>query len=271
MSNLCIYHKACADGFGAALAVKKHFDNKSQHCDFLPAHYRDSIPDVTGKNVIIVDFSYRRDILIKMKEQANSLLVLDHHKSAEENLKGLDFCIFDMNRSGAMMAWEYFHPDKPVPDLIKYIQDRDLWKWELPKSKEFSAGLQLLEMSFERWEHLLNNEASNLLFDSGSVILAYQEQQILRAIESSKIKMVNVNGYKVPMLNTTTLISEICGKLAEKHPFAITYFDTPTDRIYSLRSREDGIDVSQVAKLYGGGGHAQAAGFSISLKKAQIG
>ena len=100
------------------------------------------IGDVKGKNVIIVDFSYPRDVLIKMAEDADSIIVLDHHKTAEENLKGLDFCIFDMTRSGAVMAWEHFHGKGNTPLLFQYIQDRDLWQWKLPQSKEFSAGLQ---------------------------------------------------------------------------------------------------------------------------------
>jgi len=271
MNKLCIYHKNCADGFGAALAVKFHFDNNLQYCDFLPAQYGDEAPDVTGKDVIIVDFSYSREVLLKMKEQANFLLVLDHHKSAEENLKGIDGCFFDMNRSGAMMAWEYFHTEKRVPDLIKYIQDRDLWRWELPDSKAFSAGLQLREMSFDEWEPLLYDSNCRYVCEQGRNIVEYQEQQILRAIDPSKIKMITFDSFKVPMTNTTTLISEICGRLAKNYAFAITYFDTPTDRIYSLRSAEDGADVAEIAKQFGGGGHAHASGFTIPLDKKQIG
>lgn len=270
MKNLCIYHKSCADGFGAALAVKTYFDEQEKKCDFLSAHYGDTAPDVTGLNVVIVDFSYPRETLIKMNEQAESIIVLDHHKTAQANLEGLDFCQFDMSRSGAMMAWQYFHPRKQVPMLIQYIQDRDLWQWQLPESKEFSSGLQMLEMDFTKWSEYLENEYCNELITSGSIVLKYQETQVLRALDPSKIRMINLQGYDVPVINSTTLISEICGRLAESHPFAISYFDTPKERVYSLRSRGDGTDVSVIAKSFGGGGHAAAAGFSIPHDEQQL-
>jgi oligoribonuclease NrnB/cAMP/cGMP phosphodiesterase (DHH superfamily) len=263
MKNLCIYHKSCADGFGAALAVKVYFDQYDKECDFLSAHYGDEAPDVTGLNVVIVDFSYPRETLIKMNEQAESIVVLDHHKTAQANLEGLDFCIFDMGRSGAMMAWEHFHKLGETPELIRYIQDRDLWQWQLESSKELSSGLQLLPFDFDLWQHYLDNDNLYELKLKGKTVLEYQEQQVKRALAPEKIRMVTLLGHSVPIVNSTTLISEICGALAEDHPFAISYFDTPKERVYSLRSRGDGEDVSAIAKTFGGGGHAAAAGFSI--------
>ena len=103
MSILCIFHKSCADGFGAALAVKVYFDQLGKECEFLPAHYNDPVPDVTGKNVIIVDFSYSREVLLKMEKQADTIVVLDHHVTAQKELEGLSFCHFDMNKSGPML------------------------------------------------------------------------------------------------------------------------------------------------------------------------
>lgn len=270
MKNLCIYHASCADGFGAALAVKLYFDGLNQKCEFLPAHYGNDVPDVTGKNVIIVDFSYPRDVLIRMNEDSESLTVLDHHKTAEKDLKGLDFCIFDMERSGAVMAWEHFHGKGNVPLLFQYIQDRDLWQWELPNSKEFSAGLQLLPMEFSVWEKYLDTANISELIEKGETVLKYQEQVVERATRPEKVKLVEVQGFTVPILNTTTLVSEICGKLAEDYPFAVTYFDTPEDRVYSLRSRNGGEDVSIIAKAFGGGGHPAASGFSIPLYEKQL-
>ena len=263
--SICIFHKSCADGFGAALAVKHFFDLKGLKCEFLAAHYGDAAPDVKGKNVIIVDFSYPRDVLLQMESEAEKILVIDHHHTAKEALKGLDFCIFDMNSSGAALTWRYFHsPD--LPDLIAYIQDRDLWRWELENSKAFSSALQSLPFDFEDWHKLLDNKEVEKLVDTGKIILEYQETLINNATDPSKLSKVNLCGYTVPCTNTTVLISEICGRLAENQPFAATYFDTPTDRIYSLRSREDGEDVSEIAKCFGGGGHKQAAGFKLNFK-----
>lgn len=270
MKNLCIYHKSCADGFGAALVVKDYFGKKAESCEFLPAHYGDEAPNVTETNVVIVDFSYPKEVLLRMEEQAASIVVLDHHRTAEADLKGLDFCEFDMTRSGAMMAWDHFNPTSEAPKLIQYIQDRDLWQWKLENSREISCGLQLLPFEFKNWWYYLYTDKLDGLATKGKAILEYQEQQVLRALYPTNIRMVTILGHNVPILNSTTLISEICGRLAEGNPFAVTYFDTPTDRIYSLRSREGGEDVSIVAKVFGGGGHCQAAGFSIPLSEKQL-
>lgn len=263
--DLCIYHKSCADGYGAAVVVKKHSMDNNYQCQFKAATYGDEPPNVTGLNVIIVDFSYPRETLIKMNEEAKSLLVLDHHKTAEENLSGLPYCVFNMERSGAMLAWNLFHPDKEPPLLIQFIQDRDLWQWRLHGSKEFSAALQMLSFNFGQWLDLLNDHHCRDLVETGKWIWGYQQNLIDNACDPKKITIVTVCGYLVPMTNTTVLISEICGRLSEGNPFAITYFDSGHKRIYSLRSQESGIDVSKIAQHFGGGGHKHAAGFDAPL------
>lgn len=271
MKNICIYHKSCTDGFGAALAVKKYMDLNNLECEFVSAHYGDAAPNVEGMNVIIVDFSYPRDVLIKMNDDAEQIIVLDHHKTAQENLEGLPFCVFDMARSGAMLAWEYFFTNEPVPVLISHIQDRDLWEWKLQGTKEVSAALQLMPFDFELWLPLLEDKNVDKLKEKGAVVVEYQEQLINNATNSDKVRMVGLCGHTVPIVNTTILISEICGKLAETNPFAISYFDTPEKRVYSLRSRGGcGVDVSVIAKKFGGGGHKHAAGFAINYTETQL-
>ncbi len=185
MSNkICIYHKNCADGLTAALAVY-NAPHWGKDTEFLSAQYGDKAPDVSGKDVIIVDFSYPRDILLDMNESANSLFVLDHHKTAQEALEDLPFARFDMNSSGAMMAWEYLHepiaPSK-IPQLVNYVQDRDLWRWKLPESKEVSAALASYPLKLKIWNEFLNNSEIERLKREGEAILRYQQTQIDRAI-----------------------------------------------------------------------------------------
>lgn len=267
MRHLVIYHKSCPDGFGAALALKVFFEREHQGEDveFFAANHGDPVPAVEDKHVYIVDFAYNRETTKKIHEQANTLIVVDHHKSAEEYLIGLPYCIFDMSRSGAMMAWQHFNPEQPVPKLIEYIQDKDIWTWQLPQSKEYSAGLALYPFDFERWKLLLNDNTVPEVIEKGRVILQYETQLLKRAIAKG-VRMVYVAGHHVPILNSTILASEIGNELAIGHPFAVTYFDTADKRIFSLRSAKDGVDVSNVAKQFpGGGGHFHAAGFSLPL------
>ena len=269
-NNLCIYHKNCADGFGAALAVKTYFDEMDQGCEFIAAHYDNDAPDVSGKNVYIVDFSYPRDVLVAMNESANKLVVLDHHKSAQAALDGLDFCIFDMARSGAVMAWNYFHPSKELPKLLAHIQDRDLWTWKLKGSREIAAALKTMGMDFEAWANYLNNDNLDVLVLFGGAIVKYQDSCVEKAARENPMPMANIAGHRVPCINTTHLISEIGNEISKGHPFAAMYFETADQRVYSLRSSEDGIDVSEVAKLFGGGGHFHAAGFSVDKPEVTL-
>lgn len=268
---LIIYHADCLDGFGAAYAAWTKFGDNA---DYIPAHYGDAPPDVTGREVFILDFSYPMGTLLDMSYSATKITILDHHKTAQADVEpmidsGIIYGKFDMTKSGAMLAWEYFNPGTEKPRLLMYIQDRDLWQWKYTITEQVIAGLMLIPRKFTEWHKLISDEESyRRNIRDGEVILEYQNACIKKVIDS-EIPMEIVAGYKVPFINCTHLISEIGNKLAKGHPFAVMYFDTATDRIFSLRSTEDGIDVSEIAKRYGGGGHKHAAGFKI--KKPSMG
>lgn len=258
---IVVYHAGCVDGFTAAWCAWRKFGDAAQ---YIPAHYGDSPPACTGKDVVIVDFSYPRATLELMAQEARSLLVLDHHKTAEAELAGLPYCKFDMNRSGAGMAWDELLTG-PRPMLVNYVEDRDLWRWRLNASKEISAWLG-------SWPHddmpAWGLRASELEVNFNDCFL--QGVAILRTLNghvdfnSKNSRLVTIGGYAVPTINTTFAVSELVGKLAESADFAAGWFQKQDGQfVYSLRSRGD-FDVSVVARQYGGGGHKNAAGFTVS-------
>ncbi len=263
MSKLCIYHKGCLDGFAAVWVVNQCF-NGIEDVEFIPAKYGDDPPDVTGLNVIIVDYSYPRDVLIEMNRRATSLLVLDHHKSARKDLESLDFARFDMDKAGCIMAWEYFFSGKQPPLFLDYIQDRDLWKFELPMSREINAAMFSYPMDFEVWDTFDSMVNLNKLACEGAAILRDRQQRIDSLTAGWAVSTETIGGYEVPCLNCPRwLASDVLHILSKGQPFAAGYFDTPEARLFELRSSEDGVDVSEVARQYGGGGHYHAAGFSM--------
>ncbi len=270
MNYLCIYHGNCADGFGAALAVKQFCDKHNHDCEFIAAYHGNDAPDVADKHVLIVDFSYSRKVLLDMKEQSATLKVFDHHKTAQEDLKGLDFCEFDMSKSGAVLTWTKLLPETEMPLLFSYIQDRDLWQWKMHNSQFISAALQAIPMELAIWEQYLNNDKISDLVVKGTAIVEYQKQQLEKQTNPEAISMVNIAGYNVPCINTSHLVSEIGNKISVGHPFAAMYMDIVDKRIYSLRSSPDGIDVSIIAKKFGGGGHFHAAGFSVEKPEIKL-
>lgn len=259
---LVLYHKNCSDGFCAAWVARKAYP----YAEFIPVSYQDPIPDVAGRDVIIADFSYKREALEQMKAKATTLRVYDHHKTAEEDLRDLEYCIFDMDRSGAKLVWDYLYrspfaiTSEATPWLVDYTEDRDLWRFKLPHSKEISAALQSYPFDFEIWDRLEKRDINDMIIE-GSAILRYQ-QRLIGSLKQNVIE-VEIKGYKVPSLNSSVLQSELGNELAQGRPFAAIWYQDKEGCKYSLRSTKEGIDVSEVAKSYGGGGHRSSAGFMV--------
>lgn len=259
--TLCIYHGNCADGFGAAWAVRQAIPE----ADFFAATYQAPPPDVTGKRVVMVDFSYKRPVLLDMASKAESILILDHHKSAAEDLVDLPAnvaAVFDMERSGAMMAWQHFFPEVPPPRLIEHIQDRDLWRFALPGTREIQANVFSYPYDFGVWDSLMASDVE-LLRGEGAAIERKHHKDIAELVKVTRRRMV-IGGFDVPVANLPYTLSSDAGHLmAQGEPFAACYWDTPDGRVFSLRSSDAGQDVSAIAKTYGGGGHRNAAGFQV--------
>lgn len=267
MKYLCIYHGNCLDGFGAALAVKMWADENNIDMEFFPGVHGEPPPNVEDKLVFIVDFSYNLDIIEKMNKDAISIIIIDHHKSAAEELKNVPNDVhvhFDMTHSGAVLTWKYFFPQEPVPVLLEYIEDRDIWQFKLEHSQEVNLALFSYEYDFNIWKNFLNDV--DILIKEGIPIYRKVLKDIYELVKDNVI-MLNIDNQLVPTLNVPYMYaSEVGNLLCEKHPFAATYYDTNTLRVFSLRSKKGvGVDVSNIAKKYGGGGHKHAAGFRIPI------
>lgn len=298
MKPLCIYHGNCADGFTAAWAVNKYFGGE---VDLYPGVYQTPPPDPAGRPVIMVDFSYKRPVLVEFAKKSAGVLLIDHHKSAalditpggpvvdlstytgtvdyariEENMMqdrmegcaGQVYALFDMERSGAGMAWDFFFPNLPRPALIDHVEDRDLWRFKLPRTREIQASVFSYPYTIEAWDGLMNANLDTLATE-GSAIERKHFKDINELVGVVTRPML-IGSYEVPVANLPyTLTSDAGHKLATGKPFAACYWDTPKGRVFSLRSTDEGMDVSEIAKLYGGGGHRNAAGFTVSFETAR--
>lgn len=259
MKTIVIYHGNCKDGFAAAWAAWDEID--SEDVEYYPAQHGTDPPDVVGKRVYILDFSYKRPVMEKLIEDAFELTVLDHHKTAEAELEGLPGCHFDMNRSGAMMAWEFFNPGIPAPWTIRYVQDRDLWRWELPDSEAINAYISSLPYEFEMWDCACWDV--NTVVEYGYAVLRRNQQYVEST--AARAMRIDFEGHNVPIVNATYMdISEVLDHLRKGEPFAMGWHQGPDGGFnYSLRSTDESVDVSEIAKKYGGGGHRNAAGFRV--------
>src|SRR5688572_27366216 len=110
-----LYHGGCPDGFGGAYAAWKKFGDTA---DYIPVQYGKPVPNhLEGNDVYFVDFCYPNEIMQPIIASAHSVTVLDHHLGNKANVESMPTFVFDETRSGATIAWSYFHPDTPVPTL----------------------------------------------------------------------------------------------------------------------------------------------------------
>lgn len=281
-----LYHASCSDGFGSAYAAWKRLGDEAE---YIPVQYGQDPPlkEPYPQRLYILDFSYPRPVLSTLRDYISHVTVLDHHKTAREELEDLGkpanprhvdvalekesrglFVAFNEEESGATLSWAYFFPMTRVPDLLRYVRDRDLWLWEQIKSREINAAIRSYPYVFTAWSELRSRieEEFGAIVEQGAAILRV-EQKIVESI-CKNAWFSEIAEYRVPTVNTCNYQSEVgealCFRNAEA-PFSASYMDiSPTERVFSLRSRGD-FDVSTIAKKMGGGGHKNAAGFKRNI------
>ena len=274
-----IYHTPCQDGYSAAFVAYYHLVLKlGLKIDLIPSHIKDEIDleRIVGKNVLMVDIVSPN--FKEIRDKASNLIILDHHKTNEANLKDIPYAYFDMNKSGVGLAWEYFSKE-PIPLFLACIQDRDIWTWKIPESRCFCAGLEALvefhDIEFGILTELMMNKKK---FDE-----IYEIGKILNQLKMKKIKSIaslekpernrfttyiKDRKYTFYIYNITEfeLVSDLGNYVATNFEcdFVVIwkYDHNKKEYYYSLRSIPEKTDVSRIAELFGGGGHRGAAGMA---------
>ena len=301
MSKIFVfYHKNCSDGSAAAAVAHQYlfdspFEETNPDVSFIPVHYGDYNTveefsqkfDVVNNRVIVVDFSFNNDIHYYIKDLAGHYTWLDHHKTALEaecRRMGLDYTnhivthserhhfVLDEQYSGAMLAWNYFYPQdkyqKYPPKLIRHVQDRDLWQFQLEGTKELACYLKENEMKLEQWVAMLRDDGlvCDAIAEGASTLKVFDKQVKQLAKKAVSFPLLGHMGLAV---NTGMHVSEVGNQLAQQSgTFGACWFWAENKVVVSLRSI-GGFDVSEIAKHFGGGGHQAAAGFSTDLATLQ--
>ncbi len=267
--KMVIFHGGCLDGFTAAWVIKTRLKNWGDAV-FFPASFGEAPPETSEKDVLIVDFSYPRKTLLVLEQQARSLRVLDHHKTAEADLEGLPFCLFDMERSGAGLVWDEL-VSKPGggierPWLVDTVEDRDLWRFKLEGTNEAIAYLSAQSYHFDQWEEVFSGGKAAAV-NTGSAIAQYINTYNQNALRQAQQR--EITGLLVPVLNIPSASASDCGALLLERfpnaPFAATYSQAADGHWrFSLRSTDEREDVAAIAARFDGGGHRNAAGFQVA-------
>ena len=272
---LVIYHgRHCPDGFGAALAAWLFYGDKAEYLalDHGQVLSPDDLPDLAGRAVYILDFSFGPELLRAIDAQAAKLVLLDHHKSAFDKLDGFEcrcgVVHFDMAKSGARLAWEFFHPERKVPALLQYIEDRDIWKWEFPESARFLAALDMEPQDFARWREIAGFSAEQLdQFMARGGAMDEKYRKLAGDIASAAQPLV-FNGVGGLMVNAPGMFHSLVGDLlsAQSGSFALMWSAGSGGVKVGLRSQRT-FDCIPLAESLGGGGHAQACGFKLGIER----
>lgn len=276
--HIIVYHDHCNDGFGAAFIAHQHLVSAGHEVELIPAQYGKTWcdllpynPDRFSQYLHILDFSFP---VIDMKDICNTfekVIWLDHHKTAIDAWfdsgavcpQNLYYWLTDKH-SGAMLS--YFHYNKKVslaevPQWVKYIDDRDRWIFQYPQTKAFHAGTSSYPRTIENWKVITDPCAD--IIEEGNAVLRYQDQLYAQLMETAH--EITIDGIKGLACNVPGQFASDIGHHLTKRSgtFGACYSADGKGYKFSLRS-EGSFDVSAIAKKFGGGGHLNAAGFSIS-------
>ncbi len=277
MKRHCIFHAGCPDGFGAAWSVWRAWGDDAR---YVPRGHEDAFEAdaFAGDLVAIVDISLSNTRLRALSDVAGRIVVLDHHVTARDalaadptlqaELESAGHLVhFDLSHSGAVLAWRHFHPDEPVPELLAYVEDQDLWAWKLPSSEEVNAAIGSYPREFRAWEELAGRAVESLV-QEGLPIVRSNRLEIERALHAAH--PVAIGTRRIEAVNALHNRAAIGHELAKRarygSPWGLVYRMTGSRVDCSIYSTGD-FDVSEVAAGYGGGGHRNAAGFGVGLDR----
>lgn len=271
---VCIYHKNCVDGMGSAWVANKFFEGKitliaaEYHKRYELVNIETGTVDsrLAGADVYVLDFSFERDETLRLQQVANKVVVLDHHDTSLKALEGLYHV--DITKCGTVLAWEYFFGSNELPEAFTLIQDNDLGKWEDERTLPWIMGLQSTKLSLEHFDMFMEMGIDQGV-ELGNPIYKYHMKNV-RSIKRGA-RNFNLDEHKGVIVNANSHYrNELGVELCKEHLFAAIYWETETHRVFSLRGKDKRINLASVAERFGGGGHENAAAFSISLNDPRM-
>lgn len=296
--HLFLYHADCLDGFGAAYAAWLVLGDTAT---YLPYQYGMAPPDATNKTIYIADFSFSKAEMDTLNIQANKVVLLDHHQSAIDALHGYScgcaranavkfgysesdadepvirsqfagHTVLDVTKSGARLTWEYFHGHHDVPEMIQFIEDRDLWVWKYGETtRHFMAALDATPRTFEAWDTVREMSPNQRkVFMSDGVAMCRQFKSLLKSLAKEARPLV-LNGVEGLMVNSSREFASDLGQLLAEQvgTFGVVWMLEQDGKIkMSIRTvKENNCNIRGLAEAFNGGGHPLASAFRIESSR----
>ena len=269
MKNIVIlYHAECSDGFGGAWSAWKKFKNKA---DYIGVKHGTAPPEgLKDKEIYFIDFIYPEETTKELIKNNKRVVAIDHHISAKKLVEMTQDYSYAIDHSGSVLAWRYFNPKRPIPRILKYIEDMDLWKFKIPYTMEILAWLNLSDFNFKIWDKLSGilekADGRKQAIRQGKMVVGYEDKIIDKLILGAE--EVEFAGYETLAVNSPIFSSQIGMKLTKiKPPIGIIWYQRNGKKVFSLRSNGK-ADVSVIAARFGGGGHKTASGFALDADQS---
>ncbi len=265
--TVIFYHGGCNDGFGAAYAAWKKFGDT---VEYVPLNRGGEPPYETARDAdcYFLDFTYEQPVMDRFVEVAKSVTALDHHEGVAAITKSMPNHVFDSNRSGAGIAWEYFHPGEPIPKLLAHVQDDDLFLFALPDTRPIMTYMEVQPQTFETWNDIASKlddpEWQSQMLAKANTYWEYFQK--LADISVEHAKLVSFEGYEILFAYTHNLKSmkSLVGNVLARKKTPIGLVVSAHPEGYGVSIRGDGsVNVAEIAQRFGGNGHPSAAGFLI--------
>lgn len=266
--TVILYHGSCPDGFGGAYAAWKRF---GENAEYIALHRGEELPHgLEGDHLFFVDFTYEQEHMDYFVSIAKTVTVLDHHIGMQSVVESMPAYVFDNNKSGAGIAWSYFNANLPLPKLLAYVQDDDLYRYALPDTRAVLSYLTVHPFTFESWDALaatLEHEADAEVFLTKARAFA-EYGGLLAESAADKAKLVEFAGYRCMFANAhpSTMMKSHVGNILAKRTPPISLVVSAHPKGFGVSIRGDGtVNVAEIAQRYGGNGHHDASGFLIPV------
>lgn len=303
--NYIIFHSGCLDGFAGFFVA--HLSERLTKDIFIyedvPSTNRIP-PDIDGKDIIIIDVAYKKEILQEIFKYAKTVVFIDHHVSIRDDVSLLYkkynkndniTIIYDDMRCGSTLTWIFFFGKQKIPLFLKYIEDQDTGRWLYPNTKLFIFALKAYyrlntnSKSLNKWNRLLNKEYIVKMIKKGRYMKRYNDHLVntniprhtLESFPSKKVFDMNSSiftepgQYKVAVYcgHNCPSITDLGVGALDRMPeidFCIMWVYNLDNKRYILSMRSREIDVSEICKIFNGGGHKLAAACSFHSSQLKI-
>jgi len=272
------YHDNCNDGFGAALCAWKALGESN--AKYIPIQYNTMEETIwrynlhmskQTKEIYFLDFCPSEKMIAHLACKHN-VYTIDHHitaqstiKNASERWKQTFRYKFDTKKSGTMLTWEYFFPRSIVPLFVKLLDDYDLYTFKYGNdTKTLFNALEMVPKEFVEWNRYMSIVELNRLLSRYASIQEYIKVKAAQVAENAFYG--TISGYKAKFVFCPIYISEVGNLIAnalDVDVAVVVSLNEFNKAKVSLRSVGN-IDVSLIAKKFGGGGHKNAAGFYLN-------